>query len=333
MKKLLIIIVFSLLCIAGFTACHRGGDNENLSDSQKLELLDAKIKKHPKEAELYYQRGEILLKMKRSNLAINDFKKACNLDKKEVRYYTALGDAYFSNGDAGESYKILQQALTIAPDNMEALLKMSEITFYSKDYDRAMETLNKVTEKDPNNKTAFFMKGFIYKETGDTANAVFYFHKLIELYPDYEPAYEELGVLYADHKNPKMAEEYLSTALQLNPKNTNAMYALAMMYQSMEEADKANDYYVKILEVDPQNASAWHNRGYIEMVYYEDYDAAIDFFSKAIDADSQYIEAHINRGTAYELKGDRHNAHLCFQAALQIDPTNAKAKEGEQRTR
>lgn len=316
-----------------FAACSNssGKIDENMPASERLELLDAKIKKHPKDAELYYQRGEVLLGLQRVKLAITDFKKACELDENEPRYFTALGDAYFSSGDAGESYKALEKALQIDPDNMESLLKMSEITFYSKDYDRAMETLNKVTRKDPDNKTAFFMKGFIYKENGDTANAVSYFHKLIDLYPDYAPAYEEMGVLYANHNNPRLAEEYLATAIRLDSTNTNAMYALAMLYQDAEEAERANDMYVRILEIDPQNAYAWHNRGYLEMVYYQDYDAAIDFFTKAVDADNQYVDAHVNRGMAYELKGDRKRAKECYETALQIDPTNQKAREGKAR--
>lgn len=334
MFKILKTTIFAaglLLTTCCQTACNNGKTDENTPAGERLELLDAKIKKHPKDAELYYQRGTVLLGLKRVKPAIADFKKACELDKDEPRYFTALGDAYFSSGDAGESYKALEKALQIAPDNMEALLKMSEITFYSKDYDRAMETLNKVTEKDPNNKTAFFMKGFIYKENGDTANAVTYFHKLIELYPDYAPAYEEMGVLYANHKNPKLAEEYLATALRLDSTNTNAMYALAMLYQDAEEVERANDMYVKILERDPGNAFAWHNRGYLEMVYYQDYDAAIDFFTKAIEADNLYVDAHVNRGIAYEQKGDRKNARECYETALQIDPTNTKALQGKAR--
>lgn len=333
--KTIALAMFLLLMAEIFTACNssNGHRNEGRPPSEQLELLDAKIKKHPKDAELYYQRGTVLLGLKRVKPAIADFKKACELDQDEPRYFTALGDAYFSTGDAGESYKALERALQIDPEDMEALLKMSEITFYSKDYDRAMETLNKVTRQDPNNKTAFFMKGFIYKENGDTANAASYFRKLIDLYPDYAPAYEEMGVLYANHNNPKMAEEYLATAIKLDSTNTNAMYALAMLYQDIGEAERANDVYVRILEIEPNNAYAWHNRGYLEMVYYHDFDAAIEFFTKAVDANNQYVDAHVNRGMAYELKGDRKSAKECYETALRIDPTSPKAKEGQARVR
>lgn len=327
MKKLKIaLLLVALIAIGGMVGCKRNGSND-LPIDKRLEMLDAKIKKSPKDARLYYERGKVLMELHRMGQAIGDLQKAIQLDGDEANYYTALGDAYFSSGDAGKSYETLQKALSLEPKNLEALLKMSEITFYSKDYDRAMETLNKVTEQDPNNKTAFFMKGFIYKETGDTANAVHYFRRLIDLYPDYTPAYEEMCVLYAEQHN-EMAVEYLQTVLKLDSTNTNALYAVAMMYQDKEEADKANDMYVKMLERDPNNKYAWHNRGYLNLVLYEDYRSAIDFFTKAIDCDNQFVEAHVNRAFAYELSGDKANAAIGYKTALQIDPANEKAKEG-----
>src|SRR5574344_585383 len=328
MRKTLHFWAFALFLLAA-TTCFMGCNHqkEKMSRSEELQLLDAKIKRNPKNADLYYQRGKILLEIKQVNDAISDFRKAISLDDGKVEYYTALGDAYFSNGDVGNSYETLQKALKLDPKNLEALLKMGEISFYSKDYDRAMETLNRVTKIDKNNRTAFFMKGVIYKETGDTTNAVYYFRKVIDLYPDYDPAYEELGMLYAQHKN-ILGVEYLNTAIRLEPKNINALYGLAMLYQDVEEPEKANELYVRILEIDPKNKYAWHNRGYMEMVLYEDYNAAIEFFTKAIDCDNQYVEAHTNRGYAYELNGDKNNARICYQTALQIDPNNEQATAG-----
>lgn len=328
LRNLLPIILLSVILALGCSP----KSNQEMTPDQQIAVLNAKIKKNSKDAELYYQRAEIYLQLEKVNDAINDLIKAVELEPKVVKYHTLLGDAYFKNGNVENSYKSLQEAIRLEPKNLEANLKLGEIAFYSKDYDRAMECLTKVTSVDKNNRTAFFMKGYIYKETGDTTNAVYYFRRVIDLYPDFEPAYEEMGVLYANIHNP-LAVEYLNTALKLEPKNVNALYAMAMYFQEIEEPDKANEYYTKILEIDPLNKFAWHNRGYMEMVLYEDYDAAIDFFTQAIDADNQYVEAHSNRGLCYELKGDRNNAKICYSTALSIDPDYEPAKKGLQRVK
>ena len=313
------VILLFISAMMPLASC-RNNAEQQLDRDEKLLQLDASIKQHPKDAHLYYERGLILVELQQLNDAIADFKKAISLDSKKSEYHTALGDAYLRNGKAEDSYKALNKALELDPDNIEANSKMSELLFYSGDYDRAMETLNHLTSIDPNNRTAFMIKGFIYKSQGDTANAVHFFRRVIDLYPEFEPAYEELGVLYAQHRN-LLGVEYLKTAIRLEPNNINALYALAMLYQDTENPDQANEIYTRILEIDPQNKYAWHNRGYMEMVLYEDYENAIEFSTKAIDADNHYVEAHYNRGVAYELKGDRNNAAICYRTALQIDPS------------
>ncbi len=322
MRKTTYIIIFAAILVF-MTAC---GSNptDKLPREDALKVLDAKIKKDNDNAALYYERAIILIGLGKEKQqsqyfrdAISDLEKATNIDDTKAEYYTALGDAHFSIGNVGDSYSALQQALKLDANNFEACLKMGEIAFYSKDYDRAMESLSKVTEQDKNNQTALFMKGFIYKETGDTANAVYYFRHLNELYPDYEPAYEELGMLYAQHRN-KLGLEYLTTALSLEPKNINVLYGLAMLYQDAEEADKATEYYVKILEIDPNYKYAWFNRGWMEMVLYEDYNAAIDFFNKAIECDPQYAEAYYNRGLTYQTIGNKAKATADFDKARQL---------------
>ncbi len=330
MKKKTYLLLLASVFTLFFAACGPEIDIDKLSPEEAIEYLDAKIKKHPDDANLHYQRGKTLIALgKQKNHsqyfkeAINDLNKAISIDPDHAEYYIALGDAYFSIGNTGESYTALRKALQLDENNFEAHLKMGEIAYYSGNHELAMENLNKVTEQDPNNQTALFIKGFIYKEAKDTANAVFYFRKLIDLYPDYEPAYEELGMLYAQHRN-KLGLEYLNTALKLQPENINVLYALGLLYQDVEEAEKANEYYAKINVLDSTFKYAWHNRGYLEMVFYEDYPNAIEFFQKALQCDPQYAEAAYNLGLAYELAGDKAKAKECYANAEKLGYKEAK---------
>lgn len=333
MKNRLTHILLTLLAALVITSCGNTSneDFDKLSNNEKLKVLDIQIHKHPNDAELYYKRADVLLAMdenKEAHItqAINDLMKAIQIDDTKCEYYMLLGDAYFANRDIEHSYSSLERALELDKDNIKATLKLGEIAFYGRDYDRAMDHLSKVTAKDPNNRTALFMKGFIYKETGDTNNAIVLMRKVCDLHPDYAQAFETLGSLYADMDNP-MAVEYLNTAIKLDSANTNAMYCLAMYFQDKDRLDEAENLYKQILDMNANNADAWHNRGYIALMR-EDYDQAIDHFSKAIMIDNRYTEAHINRGYAYELKGDRQNAEICYRTALEIDPTCQLAQAG-----
>lgn len=299
MKQLLILTIAALLAI-GAVGCHQKKAEEELTDAEKLELLDLKIERSPEDADLYAKRARVLLNLNRPKEALYDIGKAVDLEPEVTEYRLLEADVYFANGDIKNSYGALGVAEHLAPKSMDVQLKMGEITYYSRDYDRALQHLSKVTEQDQNNRTALFMKGFVYKEKGDTAQAVALFRRVCDIYPDYEPAFEELGVLFASRQNP-MALEYLTTAMRLEPTNTNVLYALAMYFQDLEQYDEAEKYYHQIIDINPYSADAWHNLGYLEMTVYGDFDRAIECFDKAIEANPRHEAALANRELAESL--------------------------------
>ena len=323
----LIATMMAVVLTMCMTACHNEKSTENMSDEEKLEIINIRLKKNPKDAELLYDRAGIYVNLERYNDAIVDLTKAIEIKPDKKEYHALIGDTYFRLGDMEHSYKSFEQVVRLDPKNKEGYMKLGEIAFYSKDYDRAMEHLSKVTADDPNNQTALFMKGFIYKETEDTAKAAFYFRKVIDLYPEYEPAYEELGFMYANHGS-ALAVEYLTTAIKLEPNNTQAIYGLAMYFQEHNRMDEAEELYSRITEINPAHKDAWHNLGYIECFHYGDYEKAIEYFNRAIECDSRFVEALANRGWAYALKGDKTNARINYNSALEIDPAYKPAVDG-----
>lgn len=301
-----------------------------MSDSEKLELLDLKLEKNPKDARALSERAELLLALHRTDEAAIDIDKAVEYSPNKLEYRLLQADIYFAKGNIEKSYNALTEAERLEPENKDVQLKMGEIMFYSRDYDRALTNLSKVTAAEPDNRTALFMKGFIYKEKGDTANAVGLLQKVCDLYPDYEPAFEELGIIYANRLNP-LALEYLGTALRLEPTNTNVLYALAMFNQERKEMEEAEKYYRLLLDVNEKSADAWHNLGYIELFFYRDYERAIEYMTKAIECDAGYTAAWVNRGCAYELNNQPDKARQDFIQALSIDAQYEPALEGMKR--
>ena len=300
MKSSIKHIILLLVATSLFVACHNNSKTANdMTDSEKLEMLDIKIEKNPKDAKLLAERAKVLVNLSRAKEAVYDINRAVSLDPDNIDYRIIQADAYFANGDIENSYKSLGEAEKIDPENDEVLLKMGEITFYARDYDRSFDYLSKVTAKKPNDRTALFMKGFIYKEKGDTASAVTLLRKVCDLYPDYEPSFEELGMLYASRQNP-LAVDYLTTAMQIEPNNTNAIYGLAMYYQDIEEYDKAEELYRQMLSINDKSADAWHNLGYLEMTHYGDFKQAVEYFDKALEADPTHEAAAHNRQLALE---------------------------------
>lgn len=319
------ILALSLIGLVLFS-CEKKATQEDfskLTNEEKIQLLDAKIKKDPKNAELYYSRGEIFYEMGNTKEALFNCQQAIKYKKTEVKYYILEADIFFSRGETTLAFNALQDAIKIDNKSQEAYLKIAEISLDLQDYKRCLENITKVIELDKTNARAFFMRGYVMKETGDTIRAVNDYKKAIELKSDYEQPFEELGLLYAE-KGDGLAVDYLKSTIKINPKNVHAMYALAMFYQDHNAEQQALDMYQRILKIKPDHADAIHNVGWINYQYKKDYTTALDCFSKAIRADSTFYQAWYNRAKTYEKLGQQDKAQEDYKKAEQLKATLSK---------
>jgi tetratricopeptide (TPR) repeat protein len=322
--------IIALFISAVFIGC--GGNDEQAPTDPKelLAFLEAKIKQNPKDAELYYERGRVLLQLDEINDAITSLTQAIALKSGEEKYHLLLADAHLRNGQVKESYADLQEVLTINPQNIDAYMKRGEIALFSRDYERSLESLDKAIEIDNINPRAYYMRGYVFLEKGDTTEAIRDLRKTIDLDNEYSSAYELLGLLFINRNNP-LGVEYLTTVTTLDPNNTVALYALALYYQDNNDIEKAETFYNKVLTINPQHSDALHNLGYIELTFKQNPDKAIDYFTQAIEVSPNNIQALTNRALAYEQKGDKTAARQGYTDALSIDPAFAPALEGMKR--
>ena len=312
--------LFLFLTIGLFFACGGKEDKvkfEEMSESEKISYLNAKIRKEPNNADLFFKRSETLFKKGELTEAYSDIEKAILIDKKKVEYHVLKADILFTQGDTDLAFFFFLTAKEVDGKYIEAYLKSAELSLYLKDYEKTMFDVKQAIILDKLNPTAYFLRGWALKEQGDTINAVKDYQKAIELKSDYEQAYEELGILYAQ-KGDALAIEYLNSTININPKNYSAMYILALFYQEHNAIAQALDTYQKLLEIKPDHADALHNVGYINLVEKQDYDIAIECFNSAIKVDTLFWQAYLSRAEAYEKKGETAKAKADFQKAEEL---------------
>ena len=318
MKKLkFIVIVVFMAVVASCGKNETAVDLEKLPLEEQIALLDAKIRKQPNDAELYYRRADVFLQASNTQEALSNIQKAISLNPKKAEYYVLQADVLFAQGENTLAFSALQTAIEKDGKCKEAYLKSAELSLYLKDYDKVLFNTNQVMLLDRNEAKAYFLRGWAMKEQGDTAKAVADYRKAVELKGDYEQAFEELGNLYAI-KGGGLAVEYLKSTLNINPKNVNAMYTLALFYQDHDAQQQALDTYKQILDIKPDHADAFHNVGYINYEFKQDYDIAIECFTSAIKADSTFWQDYENRAKAYEKKGESQKAAEDFKKAEEL---------------
>jgi tetratricopeptide (TPR) repeat protein len=286
-------------------------------NSPELKAVNTELLESPDDAALYNKRAKIYFSLKQFPEAVHDSKRAVKLDSTKAEYYLTLIDTYFSQNNTRLAKELLEITAKKFPDNIEALLKLSELYFLVKQYQNAIDFVNKALKIDENLARAYYIKGSIYRESGDTARAVSSLETAIEQDNKYVDAFYDLGVIYAARKNP-LALEYYNNVLRINPAHEDVAYARAKLLQDLGKIDEAVKEYENIIGKKKDCYNCYYNLGAIYFGFKKDFTKAIEQFTKAIELNPNYIEAYFARGYIYELLKDKESARADYKMCLQI---------------
>ena len=276
---------------------------------------------------MYNKRARVYLGLKQLNEAVYDSKRAIRLDSTNAAFYLTLVDVYFIQNSTRLAKELLEITANKFPDNTEALLKLSELYFLVKKYQKGIEFVNKALRVDENLAKAYYIKGSIYRESGDTSKALSSLETAVEQDNKYEDAFYDLGVIYSARKNP-IGLDYYNTVLKINPNNENAKYARAKLLQDLGKMDDAVREYEAILHMDKNCENCYYNLGAIYLNVKKDNKKALEAFTKAIEVNPNYVEAYFARGYTYALLKDKESAKADYAMCLKIQPNYEAAIQG-----
>ncbi|MFH1159626.1 MAG: tetratricopeptide repeat protein [bacterium] len=321
-----------LMCMAIFSGCgfdQPKSDQDNGSDSAAITLvrLNEDIEKDRKNPDLYNQRSKFYLNDLEFDKALKDINTAISLNEKNPAFYITLSDIQLFLGQSQSCMDALNQALSLDPADDEARLKLAKLYLILKNHSRTFQVLNEMIKQDEYNPKAYFLRAIALLEKGDTTRAVGDLMKAADQDQQYFEAYLQLGELFSLSNDP-LAEGYMTNALRIKPASKEALYMLGMYYQNTGQYDKAFITYDRLSKAAPDFRNAPYNKGYIYLVYLNDFPKAIDAFTNAIRIDSGYVDAWFNRGYAFELNGQLKEAYKDYQKTLGLDVNNERAIEG-----
>jgi len=315
-----------------FTGCgpsQQKPESASQVDSVKLQLdeLNQSIEQNDKDPDLFNQRAQIYLYDREFDKALKDINRAITLNDKNPEYYLTLSDIQLLMGQTDNCLSALNRASALDPNNQEARLKLAQLFLILRNYSATNRVVNELINKDDYNPRAYFIRAIAYLENGDTARAVGDLMKAVDQDQFYYDAYMQLGELFSLRNDP-LAEGYLNNALRVKPDNKEALYLLGMYYQNNEQLEQALQTYERLCVTAPGFRLALFNKGYIYLVYQNDFQRAIEAFTDAIKIDSGYADAFFNRGYAYELNDQPDLAYSDYKKTLKIDVNNPRAIEG-----
>ena len=147
---------------------------------------------------------------------------------------------------------------------VEQLKDKKKEDFTPEDKEKVKEFSETLSElKDENSYTAedWFWKAYDEDENKQYEKAIEYLNKAIELKPDYEDAYVNRGIAYSNLQKYDEAMADYTKAIKLEPNDSGAYINRGIAYTNLQKSDDAIADFTNAINIKPDNAFAYFNRG------------------------------------------------------------------------
>ncbi|MBN2520044.1 MAG: caspase family protein [Bacteroidales bacterium] len=284
-------------------------------------------------AKTYYKEARTYINQNKTQEAIDALSKAINIDPKFFKAYQERAPLYEKLGklkEAGDDYIFLSENLI---SNDEIFYNAGRIQYLLKNYEKAVELLNKATYVNKRHEEAYLYKikalielnkfedaiiqseqllginannavnhyyhGLISDSLGKHDRAEYDYAQALVLNKSYEEAYIALAKVKVKLNKKREAVQVCDHVIKLNDRSINGYLTRAEIHHELLEYPSAINDLSKIILLQPSNVEIYIKRG----IYYLEFNQpqnAINDFSKALTFEQENINAYYYRGRAYE---------------------------------
>jgi tetratricopeptide (TPR) repeat protein len=266
-------------------------------------------KAEPRNPELEYRFGLVLLKEGKLDEARQRLEWAAKLDPKYPMIRSALGLLHESLAkaaaphDAPTAAKEFQEAIRLDPTRAVYYLELAQLFLEHDTAEPAALVLNNAARRFPNNAEVLRLLGLADYAQGKTQEALDAFLKAIDADPDVESTYASLEVLLPDaqQRRPEVIAK-LQSFSERRPASPIGPFLLALL-----EPEKSEALLRRAIRAAPGFWPA-HFELYKLLKAQEKWDEAAEALRKSVALNPDYAPAHYALAEYYARKGDRARA-------------------------
>jgi tetratricopeptide (TPR) repeat protein len=206
---------------------------------QALKYFQKCIKLNDKIPTPYYESAQINKDLGNYNLAIEQIRKAVNLEKENRWYILAYGEILFSNQDFKNAAFQYKKLLELEPGNEELYFMLSDTYIYDNDFKKAIAVYDDLEKHKGIDKMISMQKQKLYMQLHKKKEAIRELIALLAAYPQDIEAMEILSELYLLNNEKDKAFEIFKQIAILAPENGRIHLTLADYYRENGENDKS----------------------------------------------------------------------------------------------
>ncbi|TRV46922.1 MAG: tetratricopeptide repeat protein [Microcystis panniformis Mp_MB_F_20051200_S9] len=277
-------------------------------------------------AEIFNYSGIIYSGLNQFPKAIDSFEQAIKISTRNPNYYNNLSGVLQDVKQYDRALEAINRAIEIAPRSAW-YSNRGNIYKDQKKWDLALADYNKALTLNPNNPRTYMARADVYEERKEWDLALADYNRAIEIDANFAAAYRSRGVFYQTRKQWDLALADFNKAITIDPNDPNSygMRGIFYIFQSEEELAIAD--LTKEIEINPYSVVAHSMRG-VAYESMEKSDLALADFNKAIELDPNSGLGYESRGRFYTTRREWDLALADFNKALELDPNSVPGYEG-----
>lgn len=159
-----------------------------------LEELLRQVDKYPDQPRNLYLLAEVYLKLRRVEEARKTVEQLDRLSRGDARTALGVGVLLARYRLYPEAIQHFQMVLSADPASDDAKYNLADVYFQSRDYTRALETIQQISREGQNDDAVLALLGDVDAHLGRTSEAISVFEKAVEKNPDNDQGYFSLAL-------------------------------------------------------------------------------------------------------------------------------------------
>lgn len=279
--------------------------------NEAIEFIDVAIRIRPDYAQLYFNKGNLLDALHKSQDALSCYNDAIKFDDK-------YAEAHLNRGNILKKINVLDEAIQSytkaikSNENYPQAYNNRGLAYMDIDrYDRALVDFNRALTINPAYAEAYYNQGQAFLALNRAQDALGSFDKAISFRAEYVDAY--IGKADALSALNDIATAFLTctNAVKLDPNSTKALLCLGNLYFEQGNFAEAEGHFQKALSIDPNSIEPILRLAVLKK--YEDGDPIVQNISDRLD--DQFLSDK-NRSQLHHAYGKILNDFKSYDAAF-----------------
>lgn len=166
--------------------------------------------------------------------------------QRRFRNLMLKGTRALQAGDHADAQRLLERAVQLQPNHIDAQLNLSGAYILNKQFKQATAVLESLTQQEPENAMIWTNLGAAYLGNPILATdehqqrAISAFAQALALNPTAPNVAYNLGLIYRDRRDYQTALDWFNRAVENSPQDQDARHYVAQMQKNLATADAPN---------------------------------------------------------------------------------------------